>query len=159
MEQIRFSKRQKTMQRLLHVARRHRQMFDGVRQSTGLGHSAHWLLMRLSHGDTPPSQTELAAALEISPAAVAVLLKKLEADGYVEKTVCESDSRLNRVHLTDKGAAVVKTSHKAFMTLDDAILDGFSPKETETLCRFFERMQTNIDRVLESDKTGKEDDK
>lgn len=146
MEKERFTKKQRAMQKLLYIARRHRRMFDGVRQSTGLGHSAHFLLMRLSHDGASPSQAELAAAMEISPAAVAVLLKKLEADGFVKRTVGETDSRLNRILLTEKGAAVVKTSHTAFMALDDAVLDGFSDKEIDDLCGFLDRMQENIEK-------------
>ena len=49
------------------------------------------------------SQKELADALHISPATMAVSLKSLERGGYVEKRGDPADQRCKRVAITEKG--------------------------------------------------------
>ena len=79
----------------------HRRIFEQlVQQTTGISHSHHLLLMQLHFQDFK-SQKEIAKHLNISPAAVTMSLKKLEAEGYVEKNINPEDTRFNFVSLTD----------------------------------------------------------
>ncbi len=134
--------------KMISVMRRHRRMFDAMREKTGLGRSAHRALMILSdHGDL--SQTALAERLEISTAAVAVLLKKLEAEGYILRTVNANDSRTNSVELTKRGGEIVGASRKEFDTIDKAVFEGFSAEEIHTLIEFLDRLESNIENAKE----------
>lgn len=149
-----MSSARETIHSLLTTMRKHRRIFDAVRARTGLGRTAHRMLMILS--DTPDgcAQARLAEVLEISPAAVTVMLKKLEAEGYIRRAVNPADSRLNTTELTEKGKTVVVESHRTFAAIDDAVFTGFTPAEMETLNGFLHRMQANI-RTLEE---GKDDE-
>lgn len=136
------------MHRMISAMKQHKRMFDAMREKTGLGRSAHRALMILSdRGDL--SQTALAEHLEISTAAVAVLLKKMEAEGYILRTANSCDSRLNSVELTENGKAIVKQSRKDFDSIDKAIFEGFSLTEIENLINCLDRLQNNMEKAKE----------
>ena len=145
-----FSARE-TIRHLLTTMRGHRRIFDAVRARTGLGRTAHRMLMILSDTHDGCAQARLAEVLEISPAAVTVMLKKLEAEGYIVRTVNPTDSRLNTTELTEKGKLIVVESHRTFTEIDNTVFDGFTDAEMETLNGFLQRMQANI-RILENRK-------
>ncbi len=73
---------------------------------TGVYRSQHQMLMNLGkHPDC--SQMELAQRLEITPAAVATTIKKLEKGGYVTRLVSEQDNRVNKLAVTEKGERII----------------------------------------------------
>ena len=90
------------------------------------------------------SQRELARAMRLSPATVAVSLKSLERAGYVERRVDEHDARRNLVALTPHGEAAVDLLGEAFHSVDEQMLSGFSSEEREVLSQFFRRMLSNL---------------
>ena len=70
---------------------------------------APMLLLSLFYAETAGeqwSQRDVARTLRLSPATVAVSLKTLERDGYVDRTADERDQRRNRVTLTDRKSVV-----------------------------------------------------
>lgn len=111
-------------------------------EKTGVYRSQHQLLMML--GKHPESsQTELAEKLEISPAAVAVSLKKLEKAGYIIRQSTESDNRVNHVTITEKGRAAIDRSVVCFKELEGAFFEGFDEEELIFLENFLKRMIKN----------------
>ncbi len=111
-------------------------------KDTGLHRSQHRLLMILGkHPDC--SQTMLARELEVSPAAVAVALKKLEKSGYIERQSVESDNRMNHVVVTQKGMEAIRLSCVYFQEVENALLDGFSKEDLEVLEGFLKRFIQN----------------
>ena len=90
------------------------------------------------------SQRELARALRLSPATVAVSLKNLEGKGYLLRITDEGDQRRNRVHLTEKGRNAVERGTEAFQAVEKQMLAGFSGEEKERLTGFFVRMLENL---------------
>lgn len=144
-----------TIHNLIVTMREHRRIFDAMRERTGLGRTAHRMLMILADHPEGCAQTKLAEVLEISPAAVTVMLKKMEADGYIMRTVSPNDSRLNTTELTEKGKLIVTESKKAFFEIDNAVFDGFSEEETRTLNGYLDRLRANMRKI----DIGKDDDK
>ena len=70
----------------IHTDRLHRKTVERFADTLGIHLSQHFVLMRTAHmGGSVPQKT-LAAALQISPAALAVTLKKLQSGGFIEKT-------------------------------------------------------------------------
>ena len=106
---------------------------------TGVYQSQHRLLMHLNHHPNC-SQVEIARELEISPAAVAVSLKKLESGGYITREITESDSRTHRVTITKKGRSVIEM----FWETEKAMFEGFSEEEMQSLQQFLERIYENL---------------
>ncbi len=112
---------------------------------TGVYRSQHRLLMILGQ-NSECSQTQLAEKMEISPAAVAVSLKKLEKAGYIARQCRESDNRINHVTITPKGQEMIEMSVRYFREMDEAFFDGFSEEEKEQ----FENMLLKICKNSES---------
>lgn len=110
--------------------------------------SQHRLLMNL--GENPNcSQNELAARLEISPAAVAVSLNKLEKGGYIARRTDAEDHRSNRVSITDRGNQVISRSIQLFDEVECGMFEGFTSKEMEQFYEFLQRAYRNLSRMQE----------
>ncbi len=117
--------------------------------STGVYRSQHRILMMLSeHPDC--SQTELADELDISSAAVAVTLKKLEKAGYISRQCSAEDNRMNHVVMTDKGKRIIDISHSYFQEVENALFVGFSEEEMALLEKFFLRIIQNCGRYYQN---------
>ncbi len=157
MEKKELSEREKLLQRatraLIHATRQHRRVADRRCIGIGLNQSQHRLLMHVSRFENIPSQKELAKHFDVSPAAVAVSLKRLEGDGYIErgKNTEKTDTRQNEIRITEKGRAEITETGKYFRLLDSQTFDGFEPDEIETLISYLERIQKNLSSLEEKD--------
>lgn len=118
-------------------------------EGTGVYRSQHRLLMLL--GKFPEcSQTEIAEKMEVSPAAVAVSLKKLVKSGFVSRQCNESDNRVNHMAVTDKGWTTIKASINDFNEIENAFFADFSETEMEQLEAYLRRIIKNGDDYYQS---------
>ena len=138
---------------LIQTMRLHRRIIERSADSIGLHSSAHRMLMLISKSEILPSQKEIAEKLKISPAAVANTIKKLEADGYIERSKCKNggDTRLNEINVTESGKRIAAVTEKIFREVDSSALEGFSEEETEQFISMLERIQCNLNRVGDTD--------
>ena len=90
------------------------------------------------------AQKELSDATHVSPATVAVSLKSLEREGYVEKLADETDQRRKAVRLTPKGEAAIQRCVQVFEAVDQSMFEGFRPEETRQACGYLMRMLHNL---------------
>lgn len=134
------------MGKLMTIMRDHKKVIDLYVGETNLHKSQHRMLMVLSHLGKNVSQRDLAERLNITPAAVAVTLKKLEKSELVERTVSEEDNRFNQVVLTEKGKKIVKESYKVFRYADEKMFAGFSVEELDVFEGYLNRIKENLDK-------------
>ena len=130
--------------KLMAIMRDHKSAVDSYVSETNLHKSQHRLIMTLNRLGAYVSQRELAEALNITPAAVAVTLKKMEKMGLVSRTVQEEDNRYNEVELTEKGKKIVKESQKIFRYADEKMFSGFSFEELEAFEAYLIRINENL---------------
>lgn len=71
----------------------------------GLTHPQYLVMLSL-WGSEPQSQRDLARALQLDPATLSPLLKRLEAQGYVDRSRRVGDERTLDIRLTDEGRAL-----------------------------------------------------
>ena len=136
------------IKQFIRADRLHRQAVEAtITAQTGLHRSQHMLLMRLSRGCIP-SQKQLAKDLNVSPAAIAVSLKRLESDGYITRDADADDCRCNRIDLTEKGRGVVTKTCTLFECIDKAMVEGFDDAELEALLQGLERIEQNLQKLL-----------
>ena len=132
---------------------------DPESSAAGIHRGQHRMLMYLSKCETSPSQKDLAKHFEISPAAVAVSLKKLESEGYITREKCSerSDSRFNEIKITELGRAVVSQSCQYFRHVNAQAFKGFSDEELEIFTSLLERVQENL-KTMEASSIAAEGD-
>ena len=136
--------------------RLHRKAFESLVKRLGIHRSQHIMLMHLAKY-SGISQTELAEHLEISTAAVAVTIKKLESGGYIEKKAAEKDSRYNSIVITERGREIISASEKYFSEIDGAMLEGIPQEMLETFVRCLEIMQNNLNRLCDGEAEEEKD--
>ena len=133
---------------LIRVTRRHHACVERQIGDMGIHHSQHRTLMQLARRQEDiPSQKELAEIMGVSPAAVTTILKKMEREGYVSRSVTDEDNRRNEIRITDKGLTKITECREIFEATDRAMFEGFSEEEMATLLSFMERIDRNLDAV------------
>ena len=133
---------------MIRTNRMHRALIDSRVWSLGIHRTQHRILMHLSRCDKLPSQKELADHLDVTPAAVTCALKKIESDGYIERTLGH-DNRYNELRITEKGKELVNLSKQMFSDADRAMFDGFTEDELATYISCMEKLQANIRKQYE----------
>ena len=134
---------------LITTNRMHKKLIESsVSATIGLHRTQHIILMHLFAKDSLPSQKELAEHLNITPAAVTGSLKKLEAGGYIERTI-GNDNRYNEIKITDLGKKAVEDSRDLFSRIDKNIFENFDENEIENLILYLEKIQNNIKNQME----------
>lgn len=128
---------------MIHIMQQHRQMMENKLEKTGVYQSQHRMLMHLSKNEYD-SQKDIARAMHISTATVAVTLKKLEKGGYIEKEIDETDNRNNHIRITTKGKKVVIESESIFERMDEGMFEGFSSQELNQYKQYLERISNNL---------------
>ncbi len=135
----------RAIEMMMKINKMHRCMIDLRAKEIGMHRTQHRILMHLSRDGMLTSQKELAYRLDITPAAVTVALRKIEHDGYIERTLGH-DTRYNELKITEKGRALVNRTHELFLAADTAMFDGFSDEELDSYISYLEKIQTNIQK-------------
>ena len=130
----------------------HHRAIENTVRGMKIHHSGHRLLVYLSRCEIMPSQKEIAARFDISPAAVASSLKKLEKDGYITRKTDDGDTRLNRIAITEKGKAILDETRTLFEGVDERMLEGLSNEERTLLFSCLSRMKQNLTTLCEDTK-------
>lgn len=108
------------------------------------------------------TQNELAKALEVSPASIAVSIKRMQKNGVVEKIADDNDLRCNRISLTEKGRELTSEMHRKFDQIDKIMFTDFDENELATLREYLDRIYNNLSSTecvkcctrAETDKNG-----
>ena len=127
------------------AAKSHHRAFENKVSEFGVHRSQHRILMFLSKREGVCTyQKDIADAFDISAAAVAVSVKKLEEDGFIKRLSDERDCRTNIIVLTEKGQDIVSATTNIITSLDSAMFDGFSDPEISEFSRYLSRLCDNI---------------
>ena len=89
-------------------------------------------------------QLDLVRKTHLKPPTVSVTLKRLEADGLVERRADPMDLRVTRVYLSPKGQEHNRRVISRLHETDAELMQGFSEEEISQLLHFLERMRNNI---------------
>jgi len=128
---------------LVSVCRLHHTRANQSMDKIGLYRGQARLLMALSEQDGL-SHSEIAARLEVSPAAVSKVIKRMEEANYVQRQADPADERVSRVYLQAQGQALVAEIRGAFGQLDRTMLDGLPEPDLIRLRDLLTRMQANL---------------
>ena len=130
--------------KFMHINRMQHKQAEKMLVKTGVHRNQHMLLMHLYRTKEAPSQKEIANSFRISPAAVAVSLKKLENEGYILRNTSENDNRYNEITITEKGKSVVDMSKEILDSLDERSFGNLSSEEKEILGKLLDKVIDNL---------------
>ncbi|MGQ9631515.1 MAG: MarR family winged helix-turn-helix transcriptional regulator [bacterium] len=120
---------------------------------------AHVLLERLGlYRGQPPvlhalwekegrTHSELAERLNIQPATVTKMIKRMERAGFLVSRQDPEDQRVYRVYLTEKGRAIQEDVRQIMGRLEEEAFAGFNLEERVLLRRFFIQIRDNLLRT------------
>jgi len=137
------------------VWRAHRKLITSYLGETGLHRGQPPLLIALKHHDGAAS-SELAAMLDVSPATISNMVKRMERAGFVERRGDADDERISRVYLTGEGHAIQSEIRKVLLSAEEATLAEFTEQERAILQRYLTRMHDNLVDGIDA-ATGKSD--
>ncbi|MGN0972013.1 MAG: MarR family winged helix-turn-helix transcriptional regulator [Aristaeellaceae bacterium] len=106
--------------------------------------SQSFVLTYLDSRGGQASQKEIERFLEVSHPAVTGIISRMEQNGHVATWPDPADKRVKQVALTPKARAVVQEMNRMCQHWESAILDGFSPEETDTLKALLSRVNDNL---------------
>lgn len=135
------------VKKLITVTRVHRRILEKEVSRTGVYRGQHQILMYVS-AHPNASQKEIADLQNVSPATVAVSLKKLEKAGYLERRMDEEDNRFKQIELTEKGKKTVEISREIFRNIEEIMLDGVSVEDMSQMETVLKHIFDNFIRLL-----------
>ena len=139
---------QEAMKLLIHTNIVHKRLAFRRASDAGMHPSQHRMLIHLSRGNGAFSQKDIAEMFDISPAAVATAMKRMEAAGYISRNKhARDDARYNNVFVTEKGAKEVQAADEYFAYLDNAMFENFTEEEIEQLISLLSKANCNLQKI------------
>ena len=92
---------------------------------------------------TLPEQ-ELAKHIGVKPPSITVMLKKLEAEAYIEKKQDENDQRIMRIFLTEKGKNIAAKMETVMEQLEQEAFANMNEQEVMLFRRLLLQMRDNL---------------
>lgn len=89
-------------------------------------------------------QKDIEDRYSISRSNVSKLVKNLEKNGIIERTVDNNDTRCKRLHLTPEGRQLLEQAASEHDRLERTISKGFTSDEINTLLDYLRRIAENF---------------
>ncbi|MEG2106272.1 MAG: MarR family transcriptional regulator [Clostridia bacterium] len=90
------------------------------------------------------TQVNIADALRVSSASVALSTKRMAQSGLLDKSIDEKNLRCRRIFITDKGREIAGSGVKICNMLDENMMHGISENEVKVFCDILDKMITNM---------------
>ena len=141
---------------LMKTERMHKIVVDSRISALGIHRGQHSILREIARAEKNPdakalSQKDIAQRFGVSAAAVAMMMKKMEAEGYITRNMSTSDNRFNELHLTELGHTMLSQSREIFHEIDAATYNGISEEELAVFMSCLHKMQENLSKMPELD--------
>lgn len=112
------------------------------------------LLLALKHHEHV-SQKELAKAMEITPATLTVMLRRMDGKQLVSRESDVQDLRITRLCLTEKGRKKADEIEEMIAQSNDMFGELFSKEEIETVCSMMRRVCAHLDGLMQEEKESR----
>ncbi len=90
------------------------------------------------------SQKQLAESVGVSAASIATSIKRMCKAGFVERTEDESDRRINRIRITEKGRTVLLAGRTECGKVDSRMFEGFSDRDIDIFSGYLQKITENL---------------
>lgn len=129
------------------VGRLYGRQFDQLsREELGLSRAQCRLIGQVKYNESgrAPTQAELAQHLDLTPMAVATLVDRMEAAGWITRRPSETDRRANAIELQPRAEAALEKAFAVSDRVQEAALAGFSAAERQQLVSMLQRVRANL---------------
>ena len=129
------------------VGRLYGRQFDQLsREELGLSRAQCRLIGQVKYNETghPPTQAELAQHLDLTPMAVATLVDRMEAAGWISRRPSQTDRRANEIALQPRAEAALEKAINVSDRVQESALAGFSAAERKQLVTMLQRVRANL---------------
>ncbi len=133
------------------VGRLYGRQFDQLsRVELGLSRAQCRLIGQVAYNETgrAPTQAELAQNLDLTPMAVATLVDRMEAAGWISRRPSETDRRANAIELQPRAEAALDKALAVGDRVQEVALAGFSAAERKQLAAMLQRVRANLQADL-----------
>lgn len=93
------------------------------------------------------TQIEIAKKVCVKASTMAVVLKKMENNGLIEKKMDENDRRFFYISLTEKGKEIANNTKKILTELEKKITDSLKTEEKDNLIYCLEKIIDKLDSL------------
>ncbi len=135
--------------RFARFMRTHRKTMHRYFQSIGLFNGNPHMLFHIAR-NPGITQKELAQRIDISPASVAISIRRLESAALIRRERDEKDGRVLHLYLTPAGEEIDKCCAKAKDFLMNSAYRGFTEEERDILYRLLDIMTQNLQEAAET---------
>ena len=129
---------------LLSVSQLHRGLLDRKATELGIPGGQYMILRRLAACEEKVKQRDLADYFQVTAAAIANSLRRMEKKGFVSRCSSDIDTRCNRIDITDAGLDKLNTANAAFEKIDEQLFADFTPEEMEVFGSVLKRLQERL---------------
>ena len=97
------------------------------------------------HQHSSMSQKELAERLNMTPPSITSAIRKMEQEGYIRRRQDETDQRVMRLALTEKGESCIENVKRVADEMHELIFRGMSPEEIMLFRRLLIQINENLE--------------
>jgi DNA-binding MarR family transcriptional regulator len=123
---------------------RHRARAAALLAPLGLHPGQEAVLLELARSG-PSIQAQLSEAIGCEPPSVTLMVRKLEASGYLRRKAVLTDARASVVELTPTGKALVRQVQQLWCTLAQETVAGLSARDAARLPGLLTAITGNVD--------------
>lgn len=136
-----------------HAGQLYRSCFRELTENCGFTPNEMFVLLFLfRNAPEQDTATAIAQAWSVSKPLVTRSVDGLHKRGLLDCVRDENDRRLVHLHLSEDGRAAAQTLHHRCEDFALTLQQGISEQEMQTLCGVMEKMQKNLDDLLERTK-------
>ena len=110
----------------------------------GISRQQYQILSYIYRQDKDVYQKDIEACFSMPHSTVSGLMKDLEQQGLVRRCQVESDSRLKRLVLTERGRSVCRMVRQGMLDLNQQLTGGISEEEVSVFWRVAAKMRANL---------------
>jgi len=130
---------------LAQLCKTHRYQIDSaLRSALGLRAGQEMVLLQLL-ADDGITQSQLVERLCVEPPTVTKMIRRMEEQGFVERSADTSDARVMRVFLTERGRTAQAAMEQCWLAVEDRATRGLSAEERATLRYLLLRVRHNLE--------------
>ncbi len=128
------------------INHQHRKLVQNALVEIGLHHSQPRILFTVKELKDA-SQKEIADHLKVSPASLAISLKRMQKAGFLARKIDETDQRINKISLTEKGSQVIEICRQIIHDIDRQMQDSLTEAEQDLLFSLLHKVSSNLSGI------------